>query len=145
MVKEQIMLNGGVFTSMALSGADFVRFVDYKAAANGVFTAAQYIPADARMHAVFCYGWWDNPRSESDGYWLCKNRWAGVGGSSDLSFDFDVLRCCCTGMPTGDRLTNKVLSSAHICAKPQPKDGASMTGSNDSGCQSAELALANST
>jgi hypothetical protein len=76
MVKEQIMLNGGVFTSMALSPADFLRFVDYKPAATGVFTAAQPLAAGAepKMHAVFRYGWWDNPRNESDGYWLCKNR-----------------------------------------------------------------------
>uniref|UniRef100_A0A383V630 Peptidase C1A papain C-terminal domain-containing protein n=1 Tax=Tetradesmus obliquus TaxID=3088 RepID=A0A383V630_TETOB len=90
MVKEQIMLNGGVFTSMALSGADFVRFVDYKTAASGVFTAAQSIPAGAdQMHAVFCYGWWDNPRSESDGYWLCKNSWSeawGLRGSFKIAY-----------------------------------------------------------
>lgn len=82
LVKEQIMLNGGVFTSMALGETDFLRFVDYKAAGDGVFTAAQDIPtgANGRMHAVFCYGWWDSPRSVSDGYWLCKNSWSEAWG-----------------------------------------------------------------
>jgi hypothetical protein len=72
-VKEQIMLTGGVFTSMALSMDGFERFKQYK---SGIFTATDEIKAgaDGTMHAVFCYGWWDNPRSSSDGYWICKNR-----------------------------------------------------------------------
>lgn len=93
LVKEQIMLNGGVFTSMALGESDFLRFVDFKAAADGVFTAAQDIPtgANGRMHAVFCYGWWDSPRSVSDGYWLCKNRWARFQRRCELSICHDIM------------------------------------------------------
>ncbi|WIA40756.1 hypothetical protein OEZ86_004437 [Tetradesmus obliquus] len=72
-VKEQIMLTGGVITSMALPWADFERFTGYK---QGVFLAMNELQpgTEGVMHAVFCYGWWDDPRSSSDGYWLCKNR-----------------------------------------------------------------------
>jgi hypothetical protein len=77
-IKEQIMLNGGVFASMAMSPAAFRRFAEYKTAANGVFTADEDARAigkeDLVMHAVFCYGWQDNARVVGDGYWICKNR-----------------------------------------------------------------------
>lgn len=71
------MLTGGVITSMALPWADFERFTAYK---QGVFLAMNELQpgTEGVMHAVFCYGWWDDPRSSSDGYWLCKNRWAAV-------------------------------------------------------------------
>jgi hypothetical protein len=26
------------------------------------------------MHAIFCYGWWDDPANTEEGWWLCKNR-----------------------------------------------------------------------
>jgi hypothetical protein len=70
------MLNGGVFTSMALSWASFKRFFDYKPTTNSVFTATEDLAAggEGTMHAVFCYGWWDNPQNAGDGYWVCKNR-----------------------------------------------------------------------
>jgi hypothetical protein len=76
-VKEQIMLNGGVTTSMALSLPDFQRFTNYK---EGVFSAMGELHSGVEgiMHAVFCFGWWDSPQSSSDGYWLCKNRYASV-------------------------------------------------------------------
>jgi hypothetical protein len=63
--KEQIMLTGGVMTSIAMSQNFFRSFVDNRTGANSVFATDE----DARliasepffMHAVFCYGWWDNP------------------------------------------------------------------------------------
>lgn len=78
-VKEQIMLNGGVITSLALSNNAFSAFVENKTSSNGVFGVAEDLRDTARgdlsMHAVFCYGWWDNMSDANDGYWLCKNRW----------------------------------------------------------------------
>jgi hypothetical protein len=77
MIKERIMLSGGVITSIAMSGATFAQFESYKPSNDDVFkTTAESEDASriATMHAVFCYGWWDNPRSTTDGYWLCKNR-----------------------------------------------------------------------
>ncbi|WIA14400.1 hypothetical protein OEZ85_002927 [Tetradesmus obliquus] len=87
-VKEQIMLNGGVITSLALSNNAFSAFVENKTSSNGVFGVAEDLRDTARgdlsMHAVFCYGWWDNMSDANDGYWLCKNSWGsnwGLGGS----------------------------------------------------------------
>jgi hypothetical protein len=72
------MLTGGVMTSAALSPDTFDAFVANRTAANGVFSANEDVrmiaQQDMVMHAVFCYGWWDNPRTLDDGYWLCKNR-----------------------------------------------------------------------
>jgi hypothetical protein len=77
-VKEQIMLSGGVMTSMAVSFTTFGDFVANTTSADGVFAAAEDLRENAQgdvlMHAVFCYGWWDNAVNEEDGYWLCKNR-----------------------------------------------------------------------
>jgi hypothetical protein len=76
--KEQIMLTGGVMTSVAMSPATFKDFVANKTAASGVFSVNEDVrmaaQPDVVMHAVFCYGWWDNPRVLGDGYWICKNR-----------------------------------------------------------------------
>lgn len=81
-VKEQIMLNGGVLASLALSNGvngAFQKFVANKISANGAFSVAEdlrlAVPGDVAMHAVFCYGWWDHPARAEDGYWICKNRW----------------------------------------------------------------------
>lgn len=77
-VKEQIMLTGGVLTSMAMSSTVFTSFVANKTSAGGTFTAledaSRLDPATITMHAVFCYGWWDSPSTFNDGYWICKNR-----------------------------------------------------------------------
>lgn len=80
-VKEQIMLNGGVLTSLAMSdgvNGAFKNFKANKTAANGAFSVAEdlrmVVPSSVVMHAVFCYGWWDNPVRADDGYWICKNR-----------------------------------------------------------------------
>jgi hypothetical protein len=77
-VKEQIMLTGGVMTSMAMSLQSFEAFVNNKTGANAVFTMAEDLRkafiSNVATHAAFCYSWWDNPRNTSDGYWLCKNR-----------------------------------------------------------------------
>uniref|UniRef100_A0A383WEQ7 Peptidase C1A papain C-terminal domain-containing protein n=1 Tax=Tetradesmus obliquus TaxID=3088 RepID=A0A383WEQ7_TETOB len=88
-VKEQIMLTGGVLTSMALSEATFDCFATSTTAASGTFSAteeASRLGGTAVMHAVFCYGWWDNPRSVGDGYWMCKNSW-GPGWGRNGSFN----------------------------------------------------------
>jgi hypothetical protein len=81
-IKEQIMLNGGFITSMAMSAGAFTNFVANKTAANAVFAVAEDLRSTAvavvAMHAVFCDGWWDNPRNVNDGYWICKNRWGST-------------------------------------------------------------------
>lgn len=77
-VKEQIMLTGGVFASMAMSPTTYGSFVANKTTASGTFAttenANKLAPDSLVMHAVFCYGWWDSPRILDDGYWICKNR-----------------------------------------------------------------------
>jgi hypothetical protein len=77
--KEQIMLTGGVMTSIAMSSSRFMDFVANRTAANGVFSANENVRVAAQqdvvMHAVFCCGWWDNPQNPGDGYWICNNRW----------------------------------------------------------------------
>jgi hypothetical protein len=76
--KEQIMLTGGVMTSIAMSQSIFRSFVANRTGANSVFTANEdartFASEQPAMHAVFCYGWSDNPRITGDGYWICKNR-----------------------------------------------------------------------
>jgi hypothetical protein len=79
MVKERIMLSGGVLTPLAMSASDFKQFEEYSASSSSTFTTSEALSADrasdvTMWHAVFCYGWWDNPRKTNDGYWLCKNR-----------------------------------------------------------------------
>jgi hypothetical protein len=78
-VKESIMLSGGVFASMALSAAAFKQFLDYKPKSSNDSTSVLRVTENLSrvnpiMHAIFCYGWWDNPRDLKDGWWLCKNR-----------------------------------------------------------------------
>lgn len=75
------MLSGGIFTSMAVSNTAFQQFVSYNAKArNAVFKTTEDLAltpnTEVTMHAVFCYGWWDNPSDVEDGWWLCKNRCA---------------------------------------------------------------------
>jgi hypothetical protein len=77
-VKERIMLSGGVIASMAMSGRTFKQFLAFKGPVNAVVTSNESLAGtafgDVVMHAVFCYGWWDNPNNLEDGWWLCKNR-----------------------------------------------------------------------
>jgi hypothetical protein len=77
-VKEQIMLNGGVITSMAMGPQAFQDFINNRTGVNAAFSVAEALrttaPGNVEMHAVFCYGWWDHPRNIEEGYWLCKNR-----------------------------------------------------------------------
>jgi hypothetical protein len=79
-MKEQIMLTGGVFTSMAMSLDAFTQFVAYTGSAGSVFSINEDLQLAAAsgvmMHAVFCYGWWDDPKNVEKGYWICKNRCA---------------------------------------------------------------------
>lgn len=75
MVKGQIMLNGGVITSIAMSQAVFELFIVYNKTA--VFDITEDLSPSGSagapyMHALFCYGWRDTPNG--DGHWLCKNR-----------------------------------------------------------------------
>jgi hypothetical protein len=87
-LKERIMLSGGVIASMAMSDIEFQRFLAY-GAAGGVYSPTEDLSGeDPVMHAVFCYGWWDNPQNVTDGWWLCKNRCAD---------DVLALRCSCCG------------------------------------------------
>ncbi|WIA33406.1 hypothetical protein OEZ86_006540 [Tetradesmus obliquus] len=86
-VKSQIMLNGGVLTSIAMSQAVFKRFEVYNT--NAVFDSTDDLSqegstggpeAAAYMHALFCYGWQDT--ANGDGYWLCKNSWSSNWGDN---------------------------------------------------------------
>jgi hypothetical protein len=80
-IKEQIMLTGGVFTSLAMSLNLFGDFVANKTSTNGIFSIIEDLQSvtanSVVMHAVFCYGWWDSPNNPDDGFWLCKNRCVG--------------------------------------------------------------------
>jgi hypothetical protein len=94
-VKEQIMLTGGVIMSMALSAGAFGAFVTNMTSQSGVFGVAEDLteaaPGNVAMHAVFCYGWWDNAADANDGYWICKNRCA-AGHVLPLSCPSHMLR-----------------------------------------------------
>jgi C1A family cysteine protease len=79
-IKSQIMLNGGVITSIAMSPTVFDRFKLYTST-SAVFDTTEDLSssrstgapeAAAYMHALFCYGWRDT--ADGDGHWLCKNR-----------------------------------------------------------------------
>jgi hypothetical protein len=78
------MLAGGVLTSITMSQAVFDSFQAYNS--SGVVFDMDETLDDARgelyRHAVFCYGWWDNPKDQEDGYWLCKNRRSRVADAS---------------------------------------------------------------
>ncbi|WIA16022.1 hypothetical protein OEZ85_012754 [Tetradesmus obliquus] len=93
MVKERIMLSGGVMTSIAMTDETYKQFEQYSSRLTKDIITAPQPGADensiAAMHAVFCYGWWDNPRNNEDGYWLCKNSWAptwGLQGSFKIAY-----------------------------------------------------------
>jgi hypothetical protein len=75
-VKERIMLSGGVIASMAMSDTAFQQFEAYGTKGNAVFTPNEDLAGalSVTMHAVFCYGWSDDPQNVEDGWWLCKNR-----------------------------------------------------------------------
>lgn len=78
MVKHRIMLSGGVIASMAMSDDAFERFKTYGTQRDDVYSPFEDLAraVSAIMHAIFCYGWWDNPQDSADGWWLCKNRCA---------------------------------------------------------------------
>jgi hypothetical protein len=70
-----MMLSGGVFTSTAFPDAHaWEAFIRYNATTN-VYSSREPQSSDYfMMHALFCYGWWDNPCHAKGGFWLCKNR-----------------------------------------------------------------------
>jgi hypothetical protein len=71
----QIMLNGGVMTSIAMPRSIYKRLEDYTKGTFNVTDAADVPDADdIMMHAVFCYGWRNHPRYLDTGSWICKNR-----------------------------------------------------------------------
>jgi hypothetical protein len=58
------------------------------------------------MHAVFCYGWWDNPANLDDGYWLCKNRCGHCLSTVNSTRNRAQLRLCRHGMPHAVLITD---------------------------------------
>jgi hypothetical protein len=79
-VKEQIMLSGGVLTSIALTSARLTQFIAYGGDTTTLLGQDIYnitgdiTSDDVLFPGLFCYGWWDNPCHVGDGYWICKNR-----------------------------------------------------------------------
>lgn len=72
------MLSGGVVASMAMTADAFKQLEAYSTGKHGVFSPKDDVEgAPPIMHAVFCYGWWDNATNAEDGWWLCKNRCGG--------------------------------------------------------------------
>jgi hypothetical protein len=102
----QIMLAGGVLTSLTMSESAFKLFDKYNSS-GVVFDTDETLEQAADLpiyrHAVFCYGWWDNPKDAGDGYWLCKNRWAVFGQllnmpisyHAELRSDLPLALLCC--------------------------------------------------
>jgi hypothetical protein len=110
-VKERIMLSGGVIASMAMSSDTFQQFEAYGTKGDAVFAPNEDLAgaplSSLTMHAVFCYGWSDNPRSVEDGWWLCKNRCADqlVGDAAAASLLMDAgahvcVRVCSLSRPS---------------------------------------------
>jgi hypothetical protein len=71
MLKQKIILHGGVFTAMAklptfelYPGNPPKSLYDEEVPANEL----------VELHAVFCYGFADSATTPGAGYWLCKNR-----------------------------------------------------------------------
>uniref|UniRef100_A0A383W290 Peptidase C1A papain C-terminal domain-containing protein n=1 Tax=Tetradesmus obliquus TaxID=3088 RepID=A0A383W290_TETOB len=90
-VKQRIMLSGGVITSMAMSDAAFQQFQAYAAAGDAVYSPSDDLASASSviMHAIFCYGWWDNATNTEEGWWLCKNSWGpswGPNGSFKIAY-----------------------------------------------------------
>uniref|UniRef100_A0A383VL10 Uncharacterized protein n=1 Tax=Tetradesmus obliquus TaxID=3088 RepID=A0A383VL10_TETOB len=89
-VKERIMLSGGVVASMAMTADAFKQLEAYSTGKHGVFSPKDDVEgAPPIMHAVFCYGWWDNATNAEDGWWLCKNSWGtswGLNGSFNVAY-----------------------------------------------------------
>jgi hypothetical protein len=78
-IKEQIMLSGGVMTSVAMSsrGANNRKFLSY---VGGVLNGTDRVEDVDWFLALFCYGWQDNARDRGGGHRLCKNRCVGATG-----------------------------------------------------------------
>jgi hypothetical protein len=75
MIKQKIMLHGGVITAMAKLPA----FESYPGTPPQTLYDEE-VPANenVELHAVFCYGFADSATTPGAGYWLCKNRQAAV-------------------------------------------------------------------
>jgi hypothetical protein len=81
-VKQQIMLHGGVLTSLA----KLQSLEDYPAfSADQVYDVVVKATDQPQWHAVFCYGWADAANNTWEGWWLCKNRCV-----------YNLRRVCCS-------------------------------------------------
>jgi hypothetical protein len=118
-IKQQIVLRGGVLTSLAI----LPTFEAYIGAAASRIVDGEVPQDDTRWHAVFCYGYADDPRNNGEGYWLCKNRWAwGVRGclqsrEAGRTVVVGVRKCgvhvCMLGRGCNRNATTRTLRSMH--------------------------------
>ncbi|WIA38174.1 hypothetical protein OEZ86_001526 [Tetradesmus obliquus] len=91
MVKQSIMLSGGVIASMAMTDGAFEKLLSYGGKSDAVYAPFEDLAraTTVTMHAIFCYGWWDNQQNAEDGWWLCKNSWGpdwGLNGSFKIAY-----------------------------------------------------------
>lgn len=71
MLKQKIILHGGVITAMA----KLPSFESYPGNPPNILYNDE-VPAKKELEllAVFCYGFADSTTEPGAGYWLCKNR-----------------------------------------------------------------------
>lgn len=86
MLKQKIILHGGVITAMAKLQA----FESYPGTPPKTLYDEE-VPddGDVDLHAAFCYGFADSATIPGAGYWLCKNSWGpswGLRGTFRIAY-----------------------------------------------------------